>query len=47
MFLFLDITPEVAQAGGWQNRPTHFMPVSLVDSQFETLERPAPTRPTW
>ena len=40
-FLFLDITPEVS-AARLMGRKGHFMPVSLVRSQFETLERPAP-----
>ncbi|HEX4765877.1 MAG TPA: gluconokinase, GntK/IdnK-type [Lichenihabitans sp.] len=41
IFLFLDITPEEARRrlGG---RRGHYMPVSLVGSQFDTLERPAP-----
>src|SRR5262249_23730171 len=40
-FLFLDITFEIAKAR-LEHRPGHFMPASLVRSQFETLERPAP-----
>ncbi len=40
-FLFLDITPAVSEAR-LKGRKGHFMPVSLVQSQFETLERPAP-----
>ncbi len=39
VFVFIDITPEVARVR-LANRPGHFMPASLVDSQFETLERP-------
>lgn len=38
-FVFIDITPEVARVR-LAKRPGHFMPVSLVDSQFATLERP-------
>lgn len=41
VFVFLDIPPQVARER-LGHRPGHFMPVSLVDSQFETLERPAP-----
>ncbi len=40
-FMFLDIAPEVS-AARLMGRKGHFMPVSLVRSQFETLERPAP-----
>ena len=40
-FLFLDITVAVAKAR-LEHRPGHFMPPSLVRSQFETLERPQP-----
>ena len=40
-FLFLDITVAVARAR-LEHRPGHFMPASLVLSQFETLERPQP-----
>lgn len=40
-FVFLDIPPEVARVR-LAKRPGHFMPVGLVASQFETLERPTP-----
>lgn len=39
-FLFLDIAPDVS-AARLMGRKGHFMPVSLVRSQFDTLERPA------
>ncbi len=39
LFVFLDVSPEVATAR-LHARPGHFMPASLVDSQFATLERP-------
>ena len=39
-FVFLRITPEVARERV-ASRPRHFMPASLVDSQFETLEEPS------
>jgi gluconokinase len=38
-FVFLDISPELAESRV-AARPDHFMPVSLVASQFDTLERP-------
>jgi len=38
-FVFLDITPEVASAR-LKSRDSHFMPVSLIESQFQALERP-------
>lgn len=40
-FVYLALTPEVAteRVG---NRPGHFMPATLVASQFATLEPPAP-----
>ncbi len=38
-FVFLDITTEEARSR-LSNRPGHFMPVSLVESQFAALERP-------
>ena len=38
-FVFLELTP--AEAGRRvSNRPGHFMPASLIDSQFATLESP-------
>jgi gluconokinase len=37
--VFLDISYEVAKAR-LEKREGHFMPASLVDSQFATLERP-------
>ena len=44
MFVFLEgskatITPRLAA------RRAHFMPPSLLDSQFETLEEPGPDEP--
>jgi len=44
LFLYLDITPSTARqrvAG----RHGHFMPASLVDDQFATLERPTSDEP--
>jgi len=38
-FVFLELTREVA-AERMKHRPGHFMPASLVDSQFATLEPP-------
>ncbi|MCU1718562.1 gluconokinase [Pseudomonas sp. 5P_3.1_Bac2] len=38
-FIYLQLTPEVAAARVAQ-RPGHFMPASLIDSQFATLEPP-------
>jgi gluconokinase len=38
-FVFLELTREVA-AERMSHRPGHFMPASLVDSQFATLEPP-------
>jgi len=38
-FVFLELTKEVA-ADRCSHRPGHFMPASLVDSQFATLESP-------
>ena len=40
VFVFLDITVQEARRR-MSRRPGHFMPVSLVESQFDTLERPA------
>lgn len=39
--VLLRITPDLAR-GRLSRRTGHFMPVALVDSQFATLERPAP-----
>ena len=39
-FVFLELTPEVA-ADRVAHRPGHFMPKTLIDSQFATLESPA------
>ncbi|WP_375738704.1 gluconokinase, GntK/IdnK-type [Pseudomonas boanensis] len=38
-FVFLELTPEVA-TGRVAHRPGHFMPATLIDSQFEALEPP-------
>ena len=38
-FVFLDVPFEVAETR-LASREGHFMPVSLLDSQFETLQRP-------
>lgn len=38
-FVFLELTPEVA-ADRVSHRPGHFMPSTLIDSQFATLESP-------
>lgn len=38
-FVFLELTPELA-SDRCSHRPGHFMPASLVDSQFATLEPP-------
>lgn len=38
-FVFLDLPYDVARERV-SSRPGHFMPASLVDSQFEALERP-------
>lgn len=38
-FVFLELTREEA-ANRVAHRPGHFMPASLIDSQFATLERP-------
>ncbi|MET1070248.1 MAG: gluconokinase [Pseudomonas prosekii] len=38
-FVFLELTPEVA-AERVSHRPGHFMPSTLIDSQFATLESP-------
>jgi gluconokinase len=38
-FVFLELTPELAKER-CSHRPGHFMPASLVDSQFATLEAP-------
>ena len=38
-FVFLELTKELA-ADRCSHRPGHFMPASLVDSQFATLEPP-------
>ena len=39
LFLFLDVPRDVAEAR-LESRTGHFMPASLVQSQFETLEKP-------
>jgi gluconokinase len=39
VFVYLGVSPEVA-AGRLRDRQEHFMPVSLVESQFATLEEP-------
>jgi carbohydrate kinase (thermoresistant glucokinase family) len=39
-FLFLDIQPETARAR-LAMRKDHFMPASLIESQFATLENPS------
>lgn len=39
-FVFLDLTREMA-ARRVAERPGHFMPASLIDSQFAALERPS------
>tara|TARA_E500000331_G_C17003517_1_gene603132 strand:- start:108 stop:587 length:480 start_codon:yes stop_codon:yes gene_type:complete len=38
-FVFLDVSPEIARSR-LKSRDSHFMPASLIDSQFEILERP-------
>ncbi|GAB3381920.1 gluconokinase [Azotobacter armeniacus] len=38
-FVFLELTPAVA-ARRVAERPSHFMPASMIDSQFATLEPP-------
>lgn len=38
-FVFLELTPEVA-ADRVSHRPGHFMPATLIESQFATLESP-------
>ena len=38
-FVFLELTPEVA-AARVADRPGHFMPKTLIDSQFAALESP-------
>ncbi len=38
-FVFLELSPEMARQRCAQ-RPDHFMPASLVDSQFAALEKP-------
>ncbi|AZC20174.1 MULTISPECIES: gluconokinase [Pseudomonas] len=38
-FVFLELSPEVA-ADRVAHRPGHFMPSTLIDSQFATLESP-------
>ncbi|MBH3446231.1 MULTISPECIES: gluconokinase [Pseudomonas] len=38
-FVFLELTPEVA-AERVSHRPGHFMPATLIESQFATLESP-------
>jgi gluconokinase len=38
-FVFLELTPQVA-AERVAHRPGHFMPSTLIDSQFATLESP-------
>jgi gluconokinase len=44
LFLYLDITPATARRRV-TGRHGHFMPASLVDDQFATLERPTPDEP--
>jgi gluconokinase len=41
LFVFLDVPQAVAERR-LRARPHHFMPASLVPSQFATLERPGP-----
>ena len=41
VFVFLDADPEVIHAR-LARRRGHYMPASLIDSQLEALERPAP-----
>lgn len=41
VFVFPELSPDVARAR-LQKRPNHYMPASLVDSQFATLEPPGP-----
>ena len=41
VFLWLDATREII-AARMERRRHHFMPASLLDSQFATLERPGP-----
>ncbi|PTQ09414.1 gluconate kinase [Sphingomonas oleivorans] len=41
LFAFLDVPPAVVQARV-ASRTGHFMPASLVSSQYATLERPGP-----
>ena len=43
-FVFLDVSREVLQ-DRMTNRPGHYMPVSLLDSQLDTLERPSADEP--
>jgi len=38
-FVFLDVSPEIARTR-LESRDSHFMPASLIESQFEALERP-------
>ena len=38
-FVFLDLPHDVARKRV-SSRPDHFMPASLIDSQFDTLEKP-------
>jgi gluconokinase len=44
VWVFLDVPPALA-AQRLRARPHHFMPASLVPSQFATLERPGPDEP--
>lgn len=41
-FVFLDVDRAILQTR-MANRPGHYMPVSLLDSQLDTLERPSQT----
>lgn len=41
VFVFPELSPDLARAR-LQRRPNHYMPASLVDSQFATLEPPGP-----
>ena len=44
LFLYLDITPATARQRV-TGRHAHFMPASLIDDQFTTLERPTSDEP--
>jgi gluconokinase len=39
-FVFLELTPEVGRRPRVSHRPGHFMPSTLIESQFATLESP-------